>query len=182
MVEVGAGRGALTRALAELPIDVIAIELDPVWSERLRQELRHAGRRRVHVVDADFLRVALPRQPFRVIGSLPFGRTTDICRRIFDDPSLPLERADLIVQWEVACKRASRPPTSLLSTAWAPWWEFRLERRIPAGEFRPVPSADAGVLVATRRPTALLPTAMAQAYARFVRAEWPFPSPERVRR
>jgi 23S rRNA (adenine-N6)-dimethyltransferase len=176
VIEIGAGRGALTRALAEQPIDVIAVELDPVWAERLRDELRCRGCRRVRVVHTDFLAFALPARPFRVIGSLPFGRTTDICRRLFDDPRLPIERADLVVQWEVACKRASQPPSTLLGAAWAPWWEFRLGRRIPASEFRPVPRADAGVVAVTRRSTPLLPPAMADSFARFVRAHWPFPA------
>jgi 23S rRNA (adenine-N6)-dimethyltransferase len=174
VVEIGAGRGALTFALARAPVDVVAVELDPVWAERLRHELRRAGCRRVRVVHADFLAFALPARPFRVIGSLPFGSTTDFCRRLFDDPSLPLERADLVVQWEVAKKRASQPPASLLSTAWAPWWEFRLGRMIPAAAFRPMPRVDAGVLVATRRTPALLPAALAAAYAGLVRTHWPF--------
>ncbi len=181
VVEIGAGRGALTRALAEQPIDVIAVELDPVWAGRLRDELRRDGYRRVRVVCADCLALALPARPFRVIGSLPFARTTDIFRRLFGDPRVPLERADLVVQWEVACKRASQPPSTLLGTAWAPWWEFRLGRRLPASEFRPVPHADAGVVVVTRRKAPLLPPALADAYARFVRAHWPFPPEPRAR-
>ena len=174
VVEIGAGRGALTLALAREPIDVLAVELDPVWAERLRHALARAGCRRVRVVRADFLAFTLPARPFRVIGSLPFGSTTAICRRLFDDPRLPLERADLVVQWEVARKRASQPPASLLSTAWAPWWEFRVERHIAASAFRPVPRTDAGVLVVTRRRPTLLPPEMASDYARFVRAYWPF--------
>lgn len=173
VVEIGAGRGALTRALAEHPVEVVAVELDPVWAGRLRDELRRAGAGRVRVVHADFLAFALPARPFRVIGSLPFGRTTDMLRRLFDDPRAPLERADLVVQWEVAVKRTCGEPRTLLSTAWAPWWEFQLGRRIPATAFRPVPRADAGVLVATRRAPALLPPALAGAWARFVRAHWP---------
>jgi 23S rRNA (adenine-N6)-dimethyltransferase len=128
----------------------------------------------VRVVHADFLALRLPEAPFRVVGALPFARTTDILRRLFDDPRSARGRADLVVQWEVARKRAAAPPASLLSTAWAPWWEFRLARRIAATEFRPVPRVDAGVLVATRRAPALLPEAMARAYAEFVRTRWPF--------
>jgi 23S rRNA (adenine-N6)-dimethyltransferase len=178
VIEIGAGRGALTLALAEQPVEVVAVELDPVWAERLHGELRRAGCRRVRVVHADFLAFALPARPFRAIGSLPFGRTTDMLRRLLDDPSVPLERADLVVQWEVACKRASPEPSTLLSTAWAPWWEFRLGRRIPAGAFRPIPRADGGVLVVTRRRPALLPRGMAREYARFVRDSWPFRPPQ----
>lgn len=97
-----------------------------------------------------------------------------ILRRLLDDPRVLLDRADLVVQWEVARKRASRPPSTLLSTTWAPWWEFRLGRRIAAHEFRPVPKVDAAVLVIRRRSEPLLPTAMASSYAEFVRAHWPF--------
>lgn len=175
VVEIGAGRGAFTRALAGLPVDVVAVELDPVWAARLRDDLRRAGCQRVRVVHGDFLAFALPARPFRVVGSLPFGRTTDMLRRLLDDPRVPLERADLVVQWEVAQKRASPEPATLLGAAWAPWWEFRLGRRIAAAEFRPVPRTDAGVLVAERRRPALLPPAMAREYARFVRDYWPFP-------
>jgi 23S rRNA (adenine-N6)-dimethyltransferase len=109
-----------------------------------------------------------------VIGSVPFGRTTDVLRYLLDEPRVPLCRADLVVQWEVARKRAAMPPETLLSTLWTPWWEFRLGRRIPANAFRPVPQVDGGVLVVIRRDRPLLPPAMARSYARFVRAHWPF--------
>jgi 23S rRNA (adenine-N6)-dimethyltransferase len=135
----------------------------------LRATLAH-----VRVVNADFLDVPLPSRPFRAVGCLPFGATTAILHRLLDDPSVPLVRADLVVQWEVARKRAATPPSSLISTTWAPWWEFRLGRRGPAAEFRPVPKVDAAVLTIVRRDPPLLPSAMAAPYAAFVRANWPF--------
>jgi 23S rRNA (adenine-N6)-dimethyltransferase len=171
VVEIGAGAGAVTAALGRRALEVVAVEIDPVWAERLRARFAHG---RVRVVHGDFLSVPLPTRPFRVFGSLPFGRTTDILCRLFEDPRVPLERADLIVQWDVARKRAAVPPTTLRSTAWAPWWEFRLGRRIPAAAFRPVPRVDAGVLVVTRRDRPLLPAAMARRYVDFVRDHWPF--------
>lgn len=109
------------------------------------------------MVNADFLDVALPARPFRAVGCIPFGATTPILHRLLDDPSVPLVRADLVVQWEVARKRTATPPSSLISTVWAPWWEFRLGRRVAAAEFRPVPKVDAAVLS-------------------IVRANWPFTS------
>jgi 23S rRNA (adenine-N6)-dimethyltransferase len=171
VIDIGAGAGAFTSALARRHADVVAIELDPVWADRLRANLRQ-----VRVVNADFLAVALPARPFRAVGCLPFGATTAILHRLLDDPSVPLVRADLVVQWEVARKRTATPPSSLISTVWAPWWEFRLGRRIPAAEFRPVPKVDAAVLNIVRRVPPLLPSAMAVTYANFVRANWPFPA------
>jgi len=172
--EVCAGPGALTIALARRAVDVVAVEVDPVWAQRLRGLVRRVAPARVRVVKADILSLPLPARPFRVMGSLPFGQTTNILHRLLDDPSVPLERADVIVQWEVARKRTAVPPSTMLSTAWAPWWEFRLGPRIPATEFRPIPRVDAGVLIITRRSRPLLPVAMAGRYADFVRAHWPF--------
>jgi 23S rRNA (adenine-N6)-dimethyltransferase len=179
VVEIGAGSGAITLALARRGVRILAIEPDPEWARRLRQRMdAHSSLRVVEaelrVVEADFLAVALPAEPFRVVGSLPFGRTTDIMRRLLDDPRTPLWRADVIVQWEVACKRAAMPPSTLLSTTWAPWWDIRLGPHIPAQKFRPVPRVDAGFLTIVRRSPALLPPTMARSYAQFVRQNWPF--------
>jgi 23S rRNA (adenine-N6)-dimethyltransferase len=169
VIEVGAGAGAITRALVRRAVRVIAFEPDPAWASRLRAEIHG-----VHVIRRDFLAIALPREPFRVIGSLPFGRTTDILRRLLDDPGSQLRRADVIVQWEVAVKRAMSPPATLLSTSWAPWWEMHLTRRIPASKFRPIPRVDAGLLAITRREPPLLPVTMARSFASFLQREWPF--------
>lgn len=174
VVEVGPGAGAITTALVRRGVEVVAVEIDPQWAERLRARVDQMARGRARVVHADFLSHPLPARPFRVFGSLPFARTTAILCRLLDDPRVPLARADLIVQWEVARKRAAVPPSTLLSTTWAPWWEFRLGPRIPAAAFRPVPAVDAAVLVVTRRDRPLLPPAMAERFAGFVRANWPF--------
>jgi 23S rRNA (adenine-N6)-dimethyltransferase len=129
----------------------------------------------MNVLQTDFLACRLPDRPFRVLACLPYGATTVLLHRLLDDPETALVRADLIVQWEVARKRVVAPPTTLLSTTWAPWWEFHLGCRFPATDFRPVPRVDGGALVVTRRSPPLLPASMASAYNEFVRNHWPFP-------
>ena len=111
VVELGAGAGILTAQLARRARGVQAVELDPVWAERLRR--RFAGSERVDVIEADLVRVPLPAEPFRVVANLPFGETSRLLRRLLDDPATALARADLILQWEVARKRAGRPRTAL---------------------------------------------------------------------
>jgi 23S rRNA (adenine-N6)-dimethyltransferase len=108
------------------------------------------------VIEADMLRLPLPREPFRVVANIPFAATTDLLRGLLADPRTPLTRADLVLQWEVARKRAGRPRTAL-SASWSPWWRFRLGRRIPRAAFRPRPAVDAGILIAERRREPLLP-------------------------
>ena len=134
VIEIGAGRGACTFALARRGVEVVAIERDPHWAATLRRRARQLPNLRV--VEGDALAQRLDRlagdRPYRVIGSLPFGATTAFLRHLFDDPGRAPSRSDLIVQWEVARKRASTPPTTLLSTTWAPWWTFDVVQRIPA--------------------------------------------------
>ena len=174
VVEFGAGLGAMTIALAKRQVHVVAIEIDPVWVARLRERVSGPFQDQVRVVEGDFLSLRLPTEPFRVVGSLPFGYTTDVLRRLLDDPRVTLERADLIVQWAVARKRVALPPSTRLSTTWVPWWEFRLGRHVPASAFRPVPRVDSGVLIITPRKPPILPSSMARSYSEFVRTRWPF--------
>jgi 23S rRNA (adenine-N6)-dimethyltransferase len=173
VVEIGAGRGSLTYALARRGVRVVALEKDPHWAASLRREVERRGLDDdVRVVRCDALEYSMPRRPYLVLGSLPFGATTAILRHLLDDPDSCLVRADLIVQWEVARKRAVMPPSTLLSTTWAPWWTFEVVRRIPAAVFRPKPSVDAAVLCVTRRDPPLLPPRLAGPYASFVRRQW----------
>jgi 23S rRNA (adenine-N6)-dimethyltransferase len=174
VVEIGAGSGVITAALARRGADVLAVELDPAWAAGLRRDFGRSGTGRVRVVASDFFAMPLPQKPFRVVACLPFGHTTAILARLLGDPHDHLRRLDVIVQWEVARKRAAAPASTLRSTAWAPWWEFHLGRRIAAKDFRPVPRVDGGVLVATRRDPPLLPPAMSTRYEAFVRTHWPF--------
>jgi 23S rRNA (adenine-N6)-dimethyltransferase len=177
VVDIGAGSGALSIACARHGATVLAIELDPWWTARLQERIHRERVRNIRVIHDDALRWPLPSQPFRAVGCLPFGITTASLRRLLDDPSIQLTRADLIVQLEVARKRAAVPPSTLLSTTWAPWWVFELGRLLPARSFRPVPSVDAAVLTVRRRSPPLLPVSMAADYASFVRDNWPFTVP-----
>jgi len=165
VVEIGAGTGTLTVEVAKRARSVVAVEVDPALASRLRR--RVSNRRNVAVVEGDALRVPLPREPFRVLSNVPFNASTALLRRLLD-PRLPLQRADLVLQWEVARKRAGRPAT-VLGAQWAPWWRFRLGQRIEPWAFRPRPAVAAGVLVAERREEPLVPTEAFEDYALFVR-------------
>jgi 23S rRNA (adenine-N6)-dimethyltransferase len=154
VVEIGAGTGRLTRPLAKAASRVIAVELDRVLVARLGAAFD--GDSNVSVVAGDALTAALPIEPFRVVGNLPFGRATAILRRLLDDPSTPVRRVDVLVQYEVARKRSAVWPGSLRAMSWAPWWRFDLVRRVPAGCFEPAPSVDAGMLAIIRRRAPLL--------------------------
>jgi 23S rRNA (adenine-N6)-dimethyltransferase len=129
----------------------------------------------VTVWRADVVDVPLPVTPFRVVANPPFGHTAAVLRRLLDDPGGGLERADVVVQWQVARHRArvdAGASTDLLGATWGPWWRFARGRRLPAACFRPRPSVDAAVLAVTRRDPPLLAPERLTEYAAFVRAEF----------
>jgi 23S rRNA (adenine-N6)-dimethyltransferase len=156
VLELGAGTGRITEALAGPAARVIAVELDPGYAEILRRRFR--TERRVTIVEADVLQAPLPGGPFRAFGNIPFGLTTAILRRLLDDPASPLVRADLVVEYDVARKRSSAWPSNLVSLGWLPWWDFRLSRHLPASAFEPPPFVDAGLLSIAKRPRPLIPS------------------------
>lgn len=173
VVDLGAGTGALTLPLLDAGVDVWAVERDPVWSARLRDSMVGRGTGRAsRMIEADLLRLRLPRTPFRVIANPPFGLTTEILARLLDTPDRGPDRIDLIVQREVAVKHSRQPPASLRTAAWAPWWEFHVGRTIDRGAFRPRPRVDAAVLTIVRRDPPVLPTWLAPQLRELLRPAW----------
>jgi 23S rRNA (adenine-N6)-dimethyltransferase len=164
VVEIGAGTGSITRELVRRAGRVVAIEVDPKLAALVRSGVPTA-----RVVEGDALRVPLPREPFRVVANVPFAHTTALLKRLLDDPTRPLLRADLIVAWGFAVKRCSQRPSSLLTMSWAPWFELTITRRLPASSFRPPPPVDAAVMTVTRRPDPLLDVGERRRYAEFLR-------------
>jgi 23S rRNA (adenine-N6)-dimethyltransferase len=165
VLDLGAGGGRLTAELARAARQVLAVELDAYWANHLRGRWTN-----VDVVQTDAASVPLPQEPFRVVASLPFDRTTAILRHLLDDPGVPLARADVIVEWDVAVKRARPWPSTLNGVLWSAWYSTSVARRLPRSSFDPPPAVDAGVLVFERRPCPLVPEKCRHAYRAFVAA------------
>jgi len=161
-LDLGAGSGLLTRALADAGARVRAVELDPAALLQLRA--RFDDDRRVEVVEADATALPLPAEPFAVVANLPFAAGTAILRRLLGNPRVPLTQLDAIVEWGLAAKRTAVWPSTVLGCTWGAWYELRLARRVPRACFAPPPSVDAAVLRATRRPQPLVPPAQAAAF------------------
>ena len=161
-LDLGAGRGALTRALADAGARVRAVELDSVALREL--ELRFGNDPRVEVVEGDATLLQLPHEPFVVVANLPFAVGTTILRRLLGNPCVPLKQLDVIVEWGLAAKRTAIWPSTLLGCTWGAWYDLSLVRRVPRACFAPPPSVDAALLRAVRRPDPLVPEGEAAAY------------------
>jgi 23S rRNA (adenine-N6)-dimethyltransferase len=161
-LDLGAGSGALTRALADAGASVCAVELDPAALQDL--ETRFGADPRVEIVAGDATVLPLPVEPFAIVSNLPFAAGTAILRRLLGDPRVPLMQLDAIVEWGLAGKRTAVWPSTLLGCTWGAWYELSLVRRVPRACFAPPPSVDTALLRATRRPEPLVPPDQAAAY------------------
>ncbi|MFI6584870.1 23S ribosomal RNA methyltransferase Erm [Embleya sp. NPDC050493] len=150
IVEIGPGDGAITLPLSRAGRPIIAVELDPQRARRLARRVPA----HVDVVAADVLRFRFPRERHTVVGNLPFHLTTPLLRRLLGTDHW--QHAVLLVQWEVARRRAGVGGATMLTAAWWPWYEFTLHARVPARAFRPMPSVDGGLLSMTRRDAPLI--------------------------
>ncbi|CAL9410970.1 rRNA methyltransferase [Streptomyces sp. enrichment culture] len=165
LLEVGAGKGALTEPLARRCRELLAYEIDPRLVPGLRTRFDRSPR--VRVVAGDFLAARPPRVPFSVAGNVPFSRTADIVDWCLRAPALT--DATLITQLEYARKRTGDYGRwTLLTIRTWPRHEWRLAGRVGRHHFRPAPRVDAGIIRIERRPTPLLDGAAYRDWARLV--------------
>jgi 23S rRNA (adenine-N6)-dimethyltransferase len=162
VLDLGAGTGVLTGALVHAGARVVAVEIDARLAEDMRRRYPQ-----VDVRVEDILGIPLPREAFKVVASLPFDGGTSILRRLLD-PVVPLTRADVIVQWGLAQKRAAVWPSTQLSVYWGAWFELAVTRRLPRCVFAPPPSVDAGLLGIVRRDEAFVAVAERHSYQAFL--------------
>ncbi|MGP3990405.1 23S ribosomal RNA methyltransferase Erm [Streptomyces sp. 3N207] len=162
VTEIGGGDGALTLPLQRLGRPLTVLEADARTADRLRRRTAAS----TTVLHADFLRWKAPRAPHILVGNLPFHRTTAMLRRILHAPGWT--EAVLLVQWEVARRRAGVGGATMMTAQWWPWYDFRLVQRVPATAFRPRPGVDGGLMTLTRRAEPLLEAHERHRYQDFV--------------
>jgi len=143
-VEIGPGRGALTRPLAAQAGHVTAVEID----RDLASDLRAAALPNVTVVEGDFLELARPELPadprLRVAGNLPYNVASPILFKLVDwfADTGTLTDATLMLQREVADRLAAVPGTrdyGVLTVLIGQSADVKRVLTLPPGAFRPAP-------------------------------------------
>jgi 23S rRNA (adenine-N6)-dimethyltransferase len=163
-VEIGAGSGRVTKALAAPGTPLIAVEIDPRWARRLAAESLPD----VTVVNEDFLTLELPGRPVRLIGNLPFVSGTRMLRRCLEMGPARMRKGVFLLQREYVGKRTGAWGGTLFNAQWEPWYAFERGLAFSRRDFAPVPRADTQTLMVAphRRPP--VPWRERTAYQRFV--------------
>ena len=162
ILEIGPGRGALTKPMQQLGRPITAVEIHPGLAKKLAA---HTGQRTT-IITADFLNYRIRHGRCAVVGNLPFHLTTAMLRKLLH--SSEWSEAVLVAQWEVARRRAGVGGATMMTAQWAPYYQFGLAGRIPARAYVPAPSVDGGIMTVSRRDSPLLPWSLRKQYAGFV--------------
>ncbi|MGW4370670.1 16S rRNA (adenine(1518)-N(6)/adenine(1519)-N(6))-dimethyltransferase RsmA [Nocardia takedensis] len=154
VLEVGPGLGSLTLALLDVVDSVVAVEIDPVLARHLPVTVADrapALADRLHVVEADALRVAvgdLPVAPTALVANLPYNVAVPVLLHLLAEiPSL--RTALVMVQAEVADRLAAEPGSRVYGVPSVKAGFFGSVRRAGAvgtQVFWPVPRVDSGLV------------------------------------
>lgn len=176
VLEVGAGAGTLTVALAERCRRLVAVELDHRLIPVLHEVL--AGRDNVEIVQGDILkldaRAAFPNGGELVAGNIPYNVTGALIRKLLDPPAPRPRRLSLVVQKEVADRWTAPGGASLSTVAVQVYAQARLAFTIPAAAFTPPPRVDSALVVLEVREKPAIEVADMDAFFRLVEAAFQF--------
>lgn len=156
VVEIGPGKGALTRLLLERADRVVCVEKDDTLAPALKA--RFAADKRLAVLHTDALTVH-PRDfpwpgPYRVVANLPYNVAGRITMDILEGWGEDVVSMTLMFQREVAQRLAagagdsSYGAVSALVGSFAEVWRLF---GVPPGAFRPAPKVRSEVVRLRRR-------------------------------
>lgn len=169
VMEIGPGRGAITRPLAEKAGKLLAIEVD----RDLAADLEATKPVNVTVVTSDVLSVDLvpiltdwlggppsPSNPFRVVGNLPYNISSPILFMLLDLAAATGGPRDavLMLQKEVADRLVATTGTGdygVLTVLTKLHADVTRVLSLPPGAFRPPPKVHSAVVRLTFHPPAV---------------------------
>jgi 16S rRNA (adenine1518-N6/adenine1519-N6)-dimethyltransferase len=149
VLEVGAGLGSLTLALAETGAAVTAVEIDRGLVPILREVVEPAG---VRVVEGDAMVLDWPGLlgpgTWTMVANLPYNVATPLVLHLLDEVPA-IGRMLVMVQREVA-ERLAAPPGSrtygIPSVKVAYWATASVVGRVPASVFVPRPRVESALV------------------------------------
>ncbi len=175
VLEVGAGAGTLTVALAPRCKRLVAVELDRHLIQPLREVIQF--HQNVEIVQTDILRfdvaAAFPNGEEVVAGNIPYNLTGALLRKLLDHLPRP-RRLSLVVQREVAERWTATTAASLSTVAVQVYAKAEMVFTIPAASFTPMPRVDSALVTLDVRERPAVDIGDMDGFFRFVEAAFQF--------
>lgn len=154
ILEIGPGKGTLTKLLADKAKKVITIEKDSRLINPLKESFKDFSN--IEIIENDILKFnpahcSLITDHYKVVANIPYYITSNLLRIIFEEWPRP-ELIVLTVQKEVAKRIVAKPPDmSLLALSVQFYSEPKIIGYISRGSFRPMPKVDSAIIKLTPR-------------------------------
>ena len=150
VLEIGPGRGVLTRALLAQGARVTAVEKDESLVRLLEVQFEsEVVSQRLRIISGDILKLSFQelslQSHYLVVANIPYYITGKILRHLFSAAALP-ERVVLLLQREVAERAARDSKESVLSLSLKCYGSPVYVKTVPAGAFSPPPKVDSAIL------------------------------------
>lgn len=152
VVEIGAGAGTLTKAIAKVAKKVISFEIDRNLKEILAVTLQDCDN--VEVIFNDIMKVTdselqtLVSDNYKVVANLPYYITTPIIMR-FLECDFPPKSLSVMVQKEVAERFVAKPNTAdygAITAVVELYANAEITRIVGKNNFYPIPKVDSAVI------------------------------------
>lgn len=161
VIEVGSGKGVLTKELVKHAGKVIAIEIDENLTNQLK--IKYRNNKKIEIINEDILKINLPelisqkfvdsnlfvdshRFSYNVIANIPYYITSPIIQ-LFLETRFPPKEMILMVQKEVAERICSKPgQMSILAVSVQYYAKPELLFYVPKAAFWPMPEVDSAVI------------------------------------
>ena len=172
VVEIGAGLGSLTLALAETGAEVVAVETDGLLVPLLREVVSPATagckQRPVRIVHADARRMdwkaLLGGSGWHLVANLPYNIATSLVLTVLDE--VPAVTQLLVMCQREAAERLAAAPGSgaygAVSVRVATHADAVLAGAVPATVFYPRPEVESALVHITRRTPPMAPDLRAE--------------------
>ncbi|NMB69699.1 23S ribosomal RNA methyltransferase Erm [candidate division WWE3 bacterium] len=165
VIDIGAGKGILSRELAKVCKKVISVEYDGALYEELKKNLNSVGN--IELKNESILEMSLPESNYKVFSNIPFNITSRIINKLILGKSRP-ESAYLVVQKEAAQRFMGEGEGYLVSTLIKPYYYLRIIHEFQPTDFNPSPGVDVVMLAMTKRPEPLIKDQDRELYDDFV--------------
>ena len=137
VLEIGAGKGHITKALVQMSKEVIAYEIDKKLYDNLVQKLIPNTK----LIYGDFIKSNLPETAYKVFSNIPFSRTTDIMRK-FTVANNPPTDMWLVMEKGAAKRFCGLPNENLNSLLIKPFFETKIIYHFQKEDFHPAPKVE----------------------------------------
>ncbi|HPT65830.1 MAG TPA: 23S ribosomal RNA methyltransferase Erm [Candidatus Woesebacteria bacterium] len=165
VIEIGPGRGIITKQLISRASEVIAIEKDNELYQGLLEKFSQENN--LKLINKDFLYWNLPARPYKVFSNIPFNITADIIDKLIKSKNRPTE-IYFILQTEAALKYVGdeiETQSSILSKV---FYDIEILGQIDRTAFTPKPQINISFIKFILKPDVQIDSQIYQSFRDFV--------------